>query len=179
MTRAMLSPMSARIVVPRAKVERALRAGTLGRAAEELGLSRWTLRRLLGEHALVAPRGRGRPPGAPSEAGALVYAALQAGASIREAAAKLGLARTVAHRAGLAHASRAGLPWPPPPVNAPPSEGERCYRSRERGLSWDQVAREELAPLEGRTSPEHLAMTVAKRWAKASGASWPVQPPKS
>lgn len=163
----------------REELERAVADATLSEAAKQLGVSRRTLRRLLDAHGVdvTAPRGRTRT--LPAELGRQVYQAMQAGRSIREAAKTLGVSHMAARGRAIAYTIAAGLPWPPPVVAAPPSEGERCYRARERGLSWDQVAREELAPIEGRTSPEHLAMTVAKRWAKASGAPWPVKPPKS
>lgn len=163
----------------REELVRAVADATLSEAAEQLGVSRRTLRRLLDAQgvAVTAPRGRTRT--LPAELGRLVYEAMQAGRSVREAAEQLGVSHMAAHRHGTAHAGAEGLVWPPPVVAASPSEGERCYRARERGLSWDQVARAELVPLDGRTSPEHFAMTVAKRWAKASGAAWPVKPPKS
>lgn len=178
MTRAILPLMPPRIEISRAELERALSGATLGEAAAALQVSRWTLGRLLDEHGLSVPTQRGRPPTLPDDLGGRVYELVERGQSLREAAEAIGVTRNAAHRHVLDHAARCGLAWPPPPIG-PPSEGERCYRARLRGLSWDQVAREELAPLDGRTSPEHLAMTVAKRWAKASGASWPVKPPKS
>lgn len=151
---------------------RAAADATLSEAAKQLGVSRRTLRRLLDAQGVdvTAPRGRTRT--LPAELGHQVYQAMQAGRSIREAAEDLGVLHPAAYRHGTAFAAAAGLPWPPPVV-APPSEGERCYRARERGLGWDQVARQELVSTGGRTTPEHLAMMAAKRWAKGSGAAWP------
>lgn len=158
---------------------RAVADATLSEAAKQLGISRRTLRRLLDAQGVdvTAPRGRTRT--LPVELGHQVYQAMQAGRSIREAAEDLGVLHPAAYRHGTAYAAAAGLPWPPPVVAAPPSEGERCYRARERGLSWDQVARQEFVSTGGRTTPEHFAMTVAKRWARASGADWPVNPTKA
>lgn len=104
-----------------------------------------------------------------------MYELVASGLALRAAAERLGLASSTAHRLVLAHTAKAGLPWPPLPAPHPPSEGERCYRARCEGLSWAAVAARELAVLEGRTAPHHMAMTLAKRWATATGAAWPVR----
>lgn len=158
---------------------RAVAGATLSEAADRLGISRRTLRRLLDAHGVAVTAPRGRPRILPAELGRQICEAMQAGCSVREAASRLGVTHAAAHRHGTAYAAASGLAWPPPVVTVAPSKGERCYRARERGLSWDQVAREEIVALDGRTAPEHLAMTAAKRWARASGAAWPVKPPKS
>lgn len=111
---------------------------------------------------------RGRPREYGPDVGAKLHQLISEGRSLRAAAQDLQVPFATAQRLYREWRAGAGL------VGAEePTVGERCYRAFQELRAWPAVACEVLPKSEAE-APARVALALAKRWARKTGAAWPI-----